>query len=132
MLASASNAVIIGYHVRPTGKVSEIAERENVSIKFYNVIFEVTDTIKAAMEGMLKPEIREEVTGSGDVKQIFKISKLGTIAGAFMNAGKIERSSKVRLIRDGVVVFDGTLKSLKRFKDDASEVSVVAGIRLRP
>jgi len=124
MLASASNAVIIGYHVRPTGKVSEIAEREDVSIKFYNVIFEVTDTIKAAMEGMLKPEIREEITGSGDVKQVFKISKVGTIAGAFMNAGKIERSSKVRIIRDGVVVFDGPLKSLKRFKDDASEVSV--------
>ena len=83
------------------------------------------------MEGMLSPEIREEVTGSGDVKQIFKISKVGTIAGAFVNAGKIERSSKMRLIRDGVVVFDGTLKSLKRFKDDVSEVSGSAGIRLR-
>ena len=123
MLASASNAVIIGYHVRPTGKVSEIAERENVSIKFFNVIFEVTDSIKAAMEGMLSPEIKEEITGSGDVKQVFKISKVGTIAGAMLNSGKIERSSKVRLVRDGVVVFDGALKSLKRFKDDVSEVS---------
>jgi translation initiation factor IF-2 len=123
MLASASNALIIGYHVRPTGKVSEIAERENISIKFYNVIFEATDSVKAAMEGMLRPEIREEVTGSGDVKQIFKISKIGTVAGAFVNSGKIERSSKVRLLRDGVVVFDGVLKSLKRFKDDASEVA---------
>jgi translation initiation factor IF-2 len=123
MLASASNAVIIGYHVRPTGKVSEIAERENVSIKFFNVIFEVTDSIKAAMEGMLSPEIREDVTGSGDVKQVFKISKVGTIAGAVLNTGRIERSCKVRLIRDGVVAFDGALKSLKRYKDDVSEVS---------
>ncbi len=122
MLASASNAVIIGYHVRPTGKVSEIAERENVSIKFYNVIFEVTDSIKLAMEGMLSPEIREEVTGSGDVKQVFKISKIGTIAGAILNTGKIERSCKLRLVRDGVVIFDGALKSLKRYKDDVSEV----------
>jgi translation initiation factor IF-2 len=123
MLASASNAVIIGYHVRPTGKVSEIAERENVSIKFFNVIFEVTDSIKAAMEGMLTPEIREDVTGSGDVKQVFKISKVGTIAGAVLNTGRIERNCKVRLIRDGVVAFDGALKSLKRYKDDVSEVS---------
>ncbi|MBN2078110.1 MAG: translation initiation factor IF-2 [Spirochaetes bacterium] len=125
MLASASNALIIGYHVRPTGKVSEVAERENVSIKFYNVIFEVTDHIKAAMEGMLSPEIREEVTGSGSVKQVFKISKVGSIAGAILESGKVERTSKMRLIRDGVVVFDGAMKSLKRFKDDVSEV--VAG-----
>jgi len=94
-----------------------------VSIKFFNVIFEVTDSIKAAMEGMLSPEIREDVTGSGDVKQVFKISKVGTIAGAVLNSGRIERSCKVRLIRDGVVAFDGPLKSLKRYKDDVSEVS---------
>ncbi len=125
MLASASNAIIIGYHVRPTGKVSEVAERESVSIKFYNIIFEATDDIKAAMEGMLSPDIKEEIQGSGEIKQIFKISKLGTIAGAFLNSGKIKRSSKIRLIRDGVVIFDGELKSLKRFKDDVSEV--VAG-----
>ncbi len=123
MLASASNAVIIGYHVRPTGKVSEVAERENVSIKFYNIIFEATDDIKAAMQGMLSPDIREEVTGTGEVKQTFKISRIGTIAGAFLNTGKIKRSSKMRLIRDGVVVFDGELKSLKRFKDDVGEVT---------
>ena len=123
MLASASNALIIGYHVRPTGRVSEIAERENISIKFYNVIFEATDSVKAAMEGMLTPEIREEVTGTGDVKQIFKVSKIGTVAGAFMNSGKIDRNSKMRLLRDGVVVYDGVLKSLKRYKDDVSEVA---------
>jgi translation initiation factor IF-2 len=123
MLASASNAVIIGYHVRPTGRVSEIAERENVSIKFYNVIFEATDSVKAAMEGMLTPEIKEEVTGSGDVKQIFRISKVGTVAGAILNSGRIERSCKVRLIRGGFVAFDGALRSLKRYKDDVSEVA---------
>ncbi len=124
MLASASNAVIIGYHVRPTGKVSEIAEHENVSIKFFNVIFEVTDSIKLAMEGMLRPEIREEILGAGEVKQVFKISKIGTIAGSMLTSGKIDRSCKVRLIRDSVVIFDGALKSLKRFKDDVSEVTV--------
>ena len=122
MLASASNAVIIGYHVRPTGRVSEIAEKENVSIKFYNIIFEATDDIKAAMEGMLAPEIREDITGSGEIRQTFKISKIGTIAGALLTNGRIERSSKIRLLRDGVVIYDGTLKSLKRFKDDVSQV----------
>jgi len=124
MLASASNAVIIGYHVRPTGKVADLAERENVSIKFYNIIFEATDAIRAAMEGMLSPEIKEEILGVGEVRQVFKISKVGTIAGAFMTSGKITRKSKMRLIRDGVVVHEGGLKSLKRFKDDASEVVV--------
>jgi len=122
MLASASNAIIIGYHVRPTARVSELAEKESVSIKFFNIIFEVTDSIRAAMEGMLSPEYREEVVGSGEVRQIFKISRLGTIAGAMVLSGKVNRKNKVRLIRDGVVVFDGELKSLKRFKDDVSEV----------
>ena len=122
MLASASNAVIIGYHVRPTGKVSELADKENVSIKFYNVIFEVTDAIKAAMQGMLTPNIEEEVAGSGEIRQVFKISKLGTVAGALLTSGKVARKNKMRLIRDGVVIFDGEMKSLKRFKDDVSEV----------
>ncbi len=125
MLASASNAIIIGYHVRPTGKVAELAEKENVSISFYNVIFEATDAIKAAMKGMLAPELKENLTGSGEVKQTFKVSKVGTVAGAICNSGKVERKSRVRLIRDGVVIYDGVLKSLKRFKDDVSEV--VAG-----
>ena len=123
MLASASNAIIIGYHVRPTGRVSDIADKENVSIKFYNIIFEATDAVKAAMEGMLSPEIREVITGSGEIRQIFKISKIGTIAGAILESGKIRRKFKMRLVRDGVVIFDGELKSLKRFKDDVSEVT---------
>jgi translation initiation factor IF-2 len=122
MLASASNAIIIGYHVRPAGRVSEIAEKEHVSIKFYNIIFEATDQIKAAMEGMLSPEIKEEITGTGEIRQVFKVSKVGSIAGSVMLSGKIERSNKVRLVRDSVVIFDGKLKSLKRFKDDVSTV----------
>jgi translation initiation factor IF-2 len=122
MLASASNAIIIGYHVRPTGKVADIAAREDVSIKFYSIIFEATDDVKAAMEGMLSPEIKEEIQGTGEVKQLFKVSKIGTIAGSICLSGKIERSSKIRIIRDGVVIYDGMLKSLKRFKDDISLV----------
>ncbi len=122
MLASASNAIVIGYHVRPTARVTEIAEKEKVSIKFFNIIFEVTSSIKSAMEGMLSPEIQEEVVGTGEVRQVFKISKFGTVAGSMILTGKVQRKNSVRLIRDGVVVFDGALRSLKRFKDDASEV----------
>lgn len=122
MLASASNAIIIGYHVRPTARVSEMADREAVSIKFYNIIYDATNDVKAAMEGMLSPDIKEEVVGTGEVKQIFKISKVGTIAGSIVLTGRLLKTSKVRLIRDGVVVFDGKLASLKRFKDDVSEV----------
>jgi translation initiation factor IF-2 len=122
MLASASDAIIIGYHVRPNARIADLAERERVTIKTYNIIFEVTDSVKAAMEGMLAPEIKEEVLGTGEVKEIFKVSKIGTIAGSVVLTGKILRSGKIRLLRDGVVLFDGELKSLKRFKDDASEV----------
>ncbi len=122
MLASASNALIIGYHVRPTVRVSEIADREAVSIKFYNVIYDATNDIKAAMEGMLSPEIKEEITGAGEVKQVFKVSKVGTVAGSIVQTGKLEKTNRMRLIRDGVVVFDGVLNSLKRYKDDVNEV----------
>ena len=122
MLASASNAVIIGYHVRPSARVVDIAEKEKVSIKFYNIIFEVTNDIKAAMEGMLSPEFKEEITGGGEVRQIFKISKVGSIAGCIVTLGKIEKSNKVRVMREGVVIYDGGIKTLKRFKDDASSV----------
>ncbi len=125
MLAAASNALIIGYHVRPTGRVSDIADKENVTIKFYNIIFEATDDVRAAMEGMLAPEIREIEGGSGEIKQVFKVSKVGTIAGALLLSGKINRKSKIRIIREGIVIKDGALKSLKRFKDDVNEV--VAG-----
>ncbi len=125
MLASASNALIIGYHVRPTGKVADLAEKENVSIKFYNIIFEATDDVKAAMQGMLKPVFKEELQGSGEVKEVFKISKVGNAAGAVLLSGKIGSKSKVRVIREGVVIHQGDIKTLKRYKDDVSEV--VAG-----
>jgi len=124
MLASASNALVIGYHVRPTPKISDLADQEKVSIKTYNIIFEVTNDIKAAMEGMLAPDVHEEVLGNAEVRQIFKISKVGTIAGCVAVSGKIVRTGKIRLLRDGVIVFDGVLKSLKRFKDDAKEVEM--------
>ena len=122
MLASASNAIIVGYHVRPTGKVADLAEKENVSIKFYNIIFEVTDDIKAAMEGMLSPDYQERVNGTGDIKEIFKISKIGSIAGSVCLSGKVTRKSKMRLIRNGIVIFDGEMSSLKRYKDDVNTV----------
>jgi len=122
MLASASNAIILGFHVRPTGKVNDLALEEDVSIKFYNIIFQATDDIKLAMEGMLEPEFKEEFFAAGEVKKIFKISKVGIIAGSFLEKGKIARNHQVRLIRDGVVIFDGDLKSLKRFQDDVSAV----------
>jgi translation initiation factor IF-2 len=122
MLASASNAIIIGFHVRPTGKVAELAEKENVSLKYYNIIFEATDDIKAAMKGMLKPVIKEEVQGTGEIRQTFKVSKIGTAGGSILATGTFTRKSRVRLIRDGVVIYEGELKSLKRYKDDVSEV----------
>ncbi|MDY6933593.1 MAG: translation initiation factor IF-2 [Spirochaetota bacterium] len=122
MLASASNAIVIGYHVRPTAKVADVAQREGVSIKFYNVIFEATNDIKSAMEGMLSPDYKEESVGIGGVKQIFKISKVGVVAGGVLHRGKLERNNRIRIIRDGVVVYDGELKSLKRYTDDVSGV----------
>jgi translation initiation factor IF-2 len=122
MLASASNAIIIGYHVRPTGKVSDLAEKEDVSIRFYNIIFEATDDIKAAMEGMLSPVFEQKIIGTGEIRQVFKISKIGSIAGSICMSGKVIRKSKIRIIRDGVVVFDGSLASLKRYKDDVAAV----------
>ena len=122
MLAAASNALIIGYHVRPTSRIADIAAKEKVTIKTYNIIFEVTDAVKSAMEGMLAPEIREETTGGGEVRQLFKVSKVGTIAGCMVTSGKILRKNKIRVLREGIVVFDGNLKSLMRYKDEASEV----------
>jgi translation initiation factor IF-2 len=122
MLASASNAIVIGYHIRPTTKIADLAEKESVSIKLFNIIFEATNSIKAAMVGMLKPDFKEEYAGSGEVKEIFKMSKLGTIAGSIVTKGKVQRTNRIRLIRDGIVIYDGKLKSLKRYQDDVSEV----------
>lgn len=126
VLAAASSAIIIGFQVRPSVAARKQAETDGVEIRTYSIIYDTIEDIKSAMEGMLSPEIREEVTGSLEVLQTFKISKVGTIAGCMVKEGKVKRTSKVRLIRDGIVIHTGELGSLKRFKDDAKEV--VAGL----
>jgi len=125
-LAAASDAIIIGFQVRPSQAARREAEREGVEIRLYSVIYQAIEEVKDAMAGMLAPEVREEITGSAEVLETFKISKVGTIAGAIVREGKIKRSNKVRLIREGIVRYTGELGSLKRFKDDAKEV--VAGL----
>lgn len=122
LLAAASNAVIIGFHVRPNVNARTLAESEKVEIRFYTIIYEVINDVKKALEGMLAPEEKEEVLGAIEVRDVFKIPKAGTIAGCYILNGKITRNSKVRLIRDGLVLFDGGISSLKRFKDDVREV----------
>ena len=123
LLASASSAVVIGFNVRPMANARTVAEKEEVDIRTYSIIYDAIDDIKKAMEGMLSPEMKEEVTGTAEIRETFKISKIGTIAGCMVLSGKIFRNSKIRVIRDGVVTFDGELASLKRFKDDVKEVS---------
>ncbi len=122
-LAAASDAIIIGFQVRPSQAARRDAEREGVDIRLYSVIYQAIEEVKDAMSGMLAPEIKEEVTGTAEVLQTYKISKVGTIAGAIVREGKIKRNSKVRLIRDGIVRYTGELGSLKRFKDDVKEVA---------
>ncbi len=124
MLASASNAIIIGYHIRPTAKIADLAEKESVSIQLFNIIFEATNAIKAAMQGMLKPDYREEIIGLGEVIKTFKISKVGTVAGSIVTKGKVQKINSIRLIRDGVVIYQGKIKTLKRYQDEASEVGL--------
>lgn len=123
LLASASEAVIIGFNVRPAGNAKQVADNEEIDIRTYSIIYDAIDDLKDAMEGMLSPELKEEVTGNVEVRETFKISKIGTIAGCMVTDGKIYRKSQIRLIRDGVVVYTGELASLKRFKDDVREVS---------
>ncbi len=123
MLAAASKAVIIGFNVRPQGKATELADREGVDIRYYNVIYAAIDDVEAALKGMLKPEFEEAQLGTAEVREIFKSSKFGTIAGSLVRSGEIRRNSKARLVRDGVVVADNlTVTSLRRFKDDVTEV----------
>jgi len=122
LLAKASNAIIIGFHVRPDSNARASAEREKVEIRTYRIIYEAVEEVKAAMEGLLTPEKKEVVLGEAEVRQLFKIAKVGTIAGSFVRSGVIPRTARVRVIRDGVEVYDGTLASLKRFKDDVREV----------
>ena len=122
LLASASDAIIIGFQVRPSSSAKKIAETEQIDIRHYSVIYQAIDEIKAAIEGMLSPEIKETVIGSVDVRDVFKITKVGTIAGCMVTDGKITRQAKIRVIRDGVVVHTGAIDSLKRFKDDVKDV----------
>lgn len=123
LLASASDAIIIGFNVRPAGNAKQLAEKEEIDIKTYSIIYDAIDDLKDAMEGMLSPELKEEITGTAEIRETFKISKVGTIAGCMVVDGKIYRSSKIRLIREGVVIYTGELTTLKRFKDDVKEVS---------
>jgi len=123
LLASASEAIIIGFNVRPTDSARKISEKEQVDIRSYSIIYDAINDLKDAMEGLLSPDMKEEVIGSAEVRDIFKISKLGTIAGCMVTSGKITRNSGVRVIREENVIFDGSLSSLKRFKDDAKEVT---------
>lgn len=123
MLASASDAIIIGFNVRPAGNARQLADKEEIDIRNYSIIYDAIDDLKDAMEGMLSPVMKEEVTGTAEIRETFKISKIGTIAGCMVTDGKIFRNSKIRIIREGVVVFTGELTALKRFKDDVKDVS---------
>lgn len=123
LLASASDAIIIGFNVRPSGNARTLADNEEIDIRTYSIIYDAINDLRDAMEGMLSPEMKEEITGNVEIREVFKISKIGTIAGCMVVSGKIQRNSKIRIIRDGVVVHSGDLSSLKRFKDDAKEVS---------
>jgi translation initiation factor IF-2 len=123
MLASASDAIIIGFNVRPAGNARQLADKEEIDIRYYSIIYAAIDDLKDAMEGMLAPEMKEEILGTAEIREIFKISKVGSIAGCMVMDGKIARNAKMRIIREGVVVFTGELLALKRFKDDVKEVA---------
>ena len=122
LLASASDAIVVGFQVRPSAGARKLAEKEEIDIRLYSVIYKAIDEIKEAMEGMLSPDFKEEIVGTAEIRETFKISKVGTIAGCFVSEGKINRNNNVRVIRDGIVIYTGLLGSLKRFKDDVKEV----------
>jgi translation initiation factor IF-2 len=121
-LAIASKAVIVGFNTRADAGARKLAENNGIELRYYNIIYDAVDEIKAAMTGMLAPEQKEEIIGNAEVRQVFRISKVGAIAGCMVTAGNVRRSARVRVLRDNVVVFTGELESLKRFKDDAREV----------
>ncbi len=122
LLASTAGAIVIGFHVRPTGEARVVAEREEIDIRLYSIIYEAVSEVRAAMEGMLSPEEREVMLGTAQVRQIFKVPRIGTVAGCMVTDGEIQRRGKIRVIRDGIQVYEGELGSLKRFKDDVREV----------
>ena len=123
LLASASDAIVLGFNVRPMGNARAIAEKEEIDIRSYSIIYDAINDVKDAMEGMLSPEMKEEVTGTAEIRETYKISKVGTIAGCMVTSGKIYRNCGIRIIREGIVVYTGALSSLKRFKDDVKEVA---------
>ncbi len=122
LLAAASNAIIVGFQVRPSLNARKLAEKEEIDIRLYSIIYDAIEEIKAAMEGMLSPEVKEEIVATLEIREIFKVTKVGTVAGCYVKEGKITRNTKVRVIRDGIVIYTGELGSLKRFKDDVKEV----------
>jgi len=123
ILASASQAIIYGFNVRPDAKVRNKAEEENVEIRLHNVIYKMVEEIETAMKGMLAPEYHEVITGQAEIRQVIKASKIGNIAGCYVTDGSIKRNCGIRLIRDGIVIYEGKLASLRRFKDDVKEVN---------
>ena len=122
-LASASDAIIVGFQVRPSQAARRIAESEGIDMRMYSIIYDAIEEIKSAMEGMLSPEIKEEVTASIEVREVFRITKVGTVAGCMVKEGKVKRGQKLRLIRDGIVIYTGEMGALKRFKEDVKEVN---------
>jgi translation initiation factor IF-2 len=122
-LAAASNAIVIGFNVRPDVNAKRAAEAEKVDVRLHRIIYKVIEEIEAAMKGMLDPEFQEKIIGQAEIRQTFKVSKVGTIAGSYVTDGKITRDSGIRLIRNGVVTFEGNIDALKRFKDDVKEVA---------
>jgi len=122
LLAKAAGAIIIGFHVRPDNNARSAAEREGVDIKLYRIIYEAVADVKAALEGMLRPEEREVVYGEAEVRETFKVARIGTIAGCIVRSGNVNRKGRIRVIRDGIEIYDGAISSLRRFKDDVNEV----------
>ncbi len=123
MAAAANNCFIVGFQVRPSAAARRLADQMDVDIRLYSVIYDAIEEVKDAMEGMLSPEIKEEVTAQVEVRQVYHITKVGTVAGAYVVDGKVSRTNKARVIRDGIVVFTGAINALKRFKDDVKEVT---------
>ncbi|NLA49483.1 MAG: translation initiation factor IF-2, partial [Bacteroidales bacterium] len=123
LLAAASNAIIVGFQVRPSLSARKLAEKEEIDIRLYSIIYDAIEEIRSAMEGMLSPEMKEEIVATLEIREIFKVTKIGTVAGCYVREGKINRNSSVRVIRDGIVIYTGQLDSLKRFKDDVKEVA---------
>jgi translation initiation factor IF-2 len=123
LLAAASDAIVVGFHVRPDARVREVADREKVEIRLYDVIYKAVEEVKQALQGLLKPELKESVLGAAAVREVFKLSKAGTVAGCMITSGTIPRTAKVRLLREGQTVWTGRIGSLKRFKDDVKEVA---------